>query len=355
MNTLNVQLGNRSYDIIVGAGCLNVVNEHIQNASTFMLIDENVQQYASCVRGDHQMLFEATEHTKVLPSIETICQSMRSAGIDRSSSLIAMGGGITGDVGGYAAASYMRGIPCIQIPTTLLSMVDASIGGKTGVNMQGDDGVHIKNMIGAFWQPSLVVADVTTLKSLDELQLRCGVAECIKHALLGHGDLMALLQSKRDLILDCDEDALIELVTLSAVIKKEVVEADERETGSRALLNLGHTFAHAIEPIKALDLYHGEAVAIGLCAAAALSEAMGLIDAGQVDSVRELVSSYGLPTSLPIPQSVVDLNKRMQSDKKHLGGLTRLIVMDESGGAIAEDVEEQMVTLAWASVGGHLG
>ena len=355
MNTLTVQFGNRSYDIIVGAGCLHIVHQRIQNESTFMLFDDNIRQYTESITSSASMAFHATEQTKVLPSIETICQSMRSAGIDRSSALIAMGGGVTGDVGGYAAASYMRGIPCIQIPTTLLAMVDASIGGKTGVNMQASDGELIKNMIGAFWQPSLVVADVTTLKTLDERQLRCGVAECIKHALLGHGDLMALLQSNREAILNCDEDVLIELVTQSAAIKKEVVESDERETGSRALLNLGHTFAHAIEPIKELDLYHGEAVAIGLCAATALSEAMGRIDAAKVDCVRELVSSYGLPTSLPIPQSVDMLNERMRSDKKHEGSTTRFIVLGESGGEIAEDVDEQLVALAWASVGGQLG
>lgn len=341
--------------MIVGSGCLHVVNERIQNESTFMLFDENIQEYAESITSSASMAFHATEQTKVLASIETVCQSMRTAGIDRASALIAMGGGVTGDVGGYTAASYMRGIECIQIPTTLLAMVDASVGGKTGVNMKCDDGVLFKNMIGAFWQPSLVVADVATLKTLDERQLRCGVAECIKHALLGHGELMELLQSKRDEILNCDEDALIELVTQSAAIKKEVVEADERETGSRALLNLGHTFAHAIEPIKELDLYHGEAVAIGLCAAASLSEAMGLIDATKVDSIRGLVSSYGLPTSLPLQQSVEVLNERMQSDKKHEGSTTRFIVTEESGGAIVEDVDEQLVALAWASVGGQLG
>ena len=359
MNTLNVQLGNRSYDIIVGSGCLHVVNERIQNESTFMLFDENIKEYAESITSSASMAFQATEKNKVLSSIETVCQSMRTEGIDRTSALIAMGGGVMGDVGGYAAASYMRGIGCIQIPTTLLAMVDASIGGKTGVNMQGDDGVLFKNMIGAFWQPSLVVADVTTLKTLDERQLRCGVAECIKHALLGHSDLMELLQSKRGAILNYDEDALIELVTQSAVIKKEVVEADERETGSRALLNLGHTFAHAIEPIDELDLYHGEAVAIGLCAAASLSEAMGLIDAAKVDSVRDLVSSYGLPISLPVPQSATMLNERMQADKKREGSTTRFVVLSQSenseGAAIAEDVDEQLVALAWASVGGQLG
>ncbi len=351
MNTLSVNLGHRSYDVLIGAGCLARVNDDISDASSFMLFDSNVAQYADGVYAEHRMPFDASEQTKTMLSIEQICQTMRASGIDRSSTMIAMGGGVTGDVGGFAAASYMRGIKCIQIPTTLLAMVDASVGGKTGVNMKSESGSLYKNMIGAFWQPSLVVADVTTLKTLDARQLRCGVAECIKHALLGNDGLKALLQEHRDSILACDESTLIQLVTQSASVKKDVVEEDEREQGNRALLNLGHTFAHAIEPIEELDLYHGEAVAIGLCAAASLSEALGLIDPSRASDVRGMVSAFDLPTSLPIPQPLDVLLERMQSDKKHMGAKNRFIVLNDAGAEIAEDVSEALISLAWTSVG----
>ena len=360
MNTLNVQLGDRSYDILVGANCLGAVKERMQASTKFLLYDQNVQAFAESMNtgeysyGETCAAFEATEQAKVLPSIDLICQSMLDAGINRSSVLIAMGGGITGDVGGYAAASYMRGIRYVQVPTTLLAMVDASVGGKTGVNIQGDDGVLLKNMIGAFWQPSLVVADVATLQTLDDRHMRCGIAECIKHALLGNSELLTMLEQKRETIMSRDESTLVDLVTLSASIKASIVEEDEKETGVRALLNLGHTFAHAIEPIPELGLYHGEAVAIGLCAAAALSEAMELIDASQVHFVRSLVKEYQLPTVLPKSQSSTMLMKRMQSDKKHSGAKNRFVVMTENGAQIAEDVSEQLVALAWASVGGQL-
>ena len=364
MNTITVQLGTRSYDILVGAGIL-------QHAASF--IEQKLAPTSICVVQDQliasthgQTLFdamqattcvsiEAIEKTKTMQAVESIWDAMLASHCDRQSIVLAIGGGITGDVAGFAAASFMRGVPIVQFPTSLLAMVDASIGGKTGVNRPSSHADSlVKNMIGAFWQPSLVVADVLTLETLDDRQFNCGIAECIKHALLGNASLSSFLIDQQASICERDTTTLVDLVTMSATIKAEVVALDEHEKGSRALLNLGHTFAHAIEPIDTLQLFHGEAVAIGLCAAAACSEALGLIDSSRVDALRSMLHSFALPTAIPLPIPVDVLLGTMLHDKKTVDSNIRLVLPTNDGAVVMEDIDVNMIRLAWSAVGAQI-
>ena len=288
-------------------------------------------------------------------SVESIWDAMLKDGYDRQGLVIAVGGGLTGDVGGFAAATYLRGVPVVQVPTTLLAMVDASIGGKTGINVpvvQQDGGSMLgKNLAGSFWQPALVVADVSTLKTLDDRQLRCGLAECMKHGMLGHPEVISCIQENSEAIFARDEDVLVSLVSQSVAIKAQVVAQDEREQGSRALLNLGHTFAHAIEPMSELDLYHGEAVAIGLCAACSCGEALGMIDAEYADDIRTLLAEIGLPTRLPMPIELENALNLMAKDKKVEQAQIRLVLPTQDGATVVDEVDDGAIALAWASVG----
>jgi 3-dehydroquinate synthase len=290
-----------------------------------------------------------------MDSIQDIWSAMLSYGCDRTVPLVSVGGGLVGDVGGFAAATFMRGVPVIQVPTTLLAMVDASIGGKTGINLpiELSDGQVVlgKNLAGSFWQPVLVVADVDTLHTLDDRQLRCGLAECVKHTMLGNEKLLTWIEQHLDAIFARDADTLVELVSECASIKANVVAQDERESGCRALLNLGHTFAHAIEPLHELSLCHGEAVSIGLCASVFCAEAAGLVDAEYVDRIRRVLTNIGLPIRLPISVQIEELVSIMQKDKKTVNTVIRLVLPTGNGATIVDDIDVGAIGLAWASVG----
>jgi 3-dehydroquinate synthase len=365
MNRVQVSLQERSYDVLIGSNILPELNclvqEVLSASQFFFVLDANVEAThgeiamdSFACKTDHYAL-EAVESNKIADTIDSIWSSMLNQGCDRGTVVVSIGGGLTGDVGGFAAATYLRGVPLIQVPTTLLAMVDASVGGKTGINLptKRPDGTTIlgKNLAGSFWQPRLVVADVSALQTLDDRQLRCGLAECVKHAMLGHPEVISFIQENHDGIFNRDEEVLIELVTQSVAIKAEVVAKDEREAGSRALLNLGHTFAHAIEPMKELGLFHGEAVSIGLCAACSCSEALGMIDADFVDQIRALLVSIGLPTRLPMPIQLEDAMGLMQKDKKVIDSCNRLVLPSKDGAMIVDDVDKNAILLAWASVG----
>ncbi len=365
MNTVTTSLGDNSYDIHIGCNILQELGAIAKSVAPatkhFFVVDKNVEQTHAkeamqAFGGQCEMVsLDAIESNKTMASVESIWSSMLDAGCDRHSELIAIGGGLTGDVGGFAAATYMRGLQLIQVPTSLLAMVDASIGGKTGVNLpiRSEDGTSIlgKNLAGSFWQPKVVVADVMTLQTLDDRQLRCGLAECIKHAILGHQSMMDFILENTSAILDRDSDVLVELVTKSASIKAKVVSQDEREHGDRALLNLGHTFAHAIEPMRELDLYHGEAVSIGLVAAVTCAEAMGLVDAERVDQIRHVLTMAGLPVSLPLPVSIESVLRLMQIDKKNKDSNISLVLPTNSGAEMYTEINETALVLAWTSVG----
>ena len=365
MNTVTMSLGNRSYDIIIGSNLLvdlnAIVNEVVSASSYFFVLDNAIETTHGTTAmqsfdGEHSSCaIEATESEKTLATAQHIWSTMLESGCDRHCPIIAIGGGIVGDVGGFAAASFMRGVPIVQVPTTLLAMVDASIGGKTGVNLPicRTDGSSVwgKNLIGSYWQPKLVVSDVDTLQSQDDRHFRCGLAECVKHSMLGNDDLRSFIQENVESILGRDTNVLIELVTRSATIKSEIVAQDERESGCRVLLNLGHTFAHAIEPLPELSLMHGEAVSIGLCAALACAEATNLVDADIVDRTRELLMMLGLPTRLSMPVNTSDLTLLMKSDKKTIDGTIHLVLPTSNNAMIVNDVDEGAIGLAWASVG----
>ncbi len=232
------------------------------------------------------------EKNKTLGTVRGLHEVMLEARLERGSPLVAVGGGITGDTAGFVAASYQRGVPFVQVPTTLLSMVDASVGGKTGVNVpQG------KNLIGAFWQPKLVLADPQVLRTLPDRELRCGLAECLKHGMLGDAELLEWMQRNHKKILSVDDAVMSELVARNVAIKANVVIQDEREAGIRAHLNLGHTFAHAIESATEYTAYlHGEAVALGLIAATRLAAKLKRCPGELPAFVTNLVEQFGLPT-----------------------------------------------------------
>jgi 3-dehydroquinate synthase len=275
-----------------------------------------------------------------------------AAGLERGSPVVALGGGIVGDTAGFAAATFMRGVPLVQVPTTLLAMVDAAIGGKTGVNygLPGD-GLG-KNMIGAFWQPRAVVVDPLVLETLDPRDFRCGLAECIKHALIADASLLGFLAERAAAIRRLDTDALVTLIERCARIKVEIVQQDERETGRRALLNLGHTFAHALEARKHTDLRHGEAVAIGLVAAARCAVRTGRLSAADEQRIGSVLEAFDLPLRMPTPIGVSELVATMRYDKKVAAGRLRLVLPAGLGAAeITDDVPADAVSAAWAHVG----
>lgn len=295
----------------------------------------------------------ATEAEKSIDAAHGILQDIALTKHERRDIVVALGGGIVGDLAGFVAATYRRGVPVVQIPTTLLSMVDASVGGKTGVNLATERGL-LKNFVGAFHQPSLVIADVRTLSTLPDRHLRAGLAECIKHGLIGatcgDADLLAWTITNMPRFLARESDALIDLVARNVALKARVVQDDPREekpssdaTGlSRMLLNLGHTFAHAIETLPGVasadaptdtPLLHGEAVALGLLAACAAGEAMHITTPETTRLARESVHAAGLPTrTVGLPPSA-EVVKRMLDDKKTSGGMLRLVLPTTPGHA----------------------
>ena len=294
----------------------------------------------------------AEESQKTIETAQQVYGAMLGAGLDRSSPVIALGGGIIGDTAGFVAATYMRGVPLIQVPTTLLAMVDAAIGGKTGVNFPLPGGGLGKNMIGAFWQPKAVVVDPQMLGTLDARDFRCGLAECVKGALIADASLLQFLSTEASRILALDQDVLRTLIERCVRIKAEIVAADERESGRRALLNLGHTFAHAIESISELKVRHGEAVSIGLMAAAHCAVKTGRLTADQHNHIEQVLTTFGLPIRLPSPVDEQRLLAAMRHDKKATQGRTQLILPTGVGGAeLVGDVPVEVVAAGWAGVG----
>jgi 3-dehydroquinate synthase len=282
----------------------------------------------------------AGEENKTLGTYRQLLEVLLENRLERGSPVIALGGGITGDVGGFVAATYLRGVPLIQSPTTLLAMVDASVGGKTGVNMpQG------KNLVGSFYQPRLVAVDTDTLKTLPQRELRCGLAECIKHGMIRDAELFAWIEEQVDAIFALDPPTLVELVERNVRIKANVVSEDEKEAGVRAHLNFGHTFAHAIEATTGYSAYHhGEAVSLGMIAATRFAVDAGRCEPAVYERLVRLLDRVGLPTSAPdLPPSVA-LVKAMASDKKVKAGRVRLI-LPERIGAVSIVAEDEMQPL----------
>jgi len=365
MKEVTVPLGECAYSIQIGSGILKNLGDTVSGivpaSKYFFVLDEKIESthgrvaIQSFSEDTDACSVLALESNKTFSTLQDIWSAMLSYSCDRSVPLIAVGGGLVGDVGGFAAATFMRGVPVVQVPTTLLAMVDASIGGKTGINVpierQNGEVVLGKNLAGSFWQPSLVVADVDTLQTLDDRQLRSGLAECVKHAMLGHDLLLSWIEQNVDAFFTRDADLMVELVSLCARIKAEIVAKDERESGCRTLLNLGHTFAHAIEPLPELSLFHGEAVSIGLCASVSCAEAMDIIDSEYADRIRNVLKKIGLPTRLPLPVQIEELLAFMQRDKKTLDSSIRLVLPTGKGASVVDGIGTGAIGLAWASVG----
>jgi len=344
MHEFQVKVGATTTRVLIGRGLLARLNEEIEGFASsrersLLAVDSAVVQdhgaiaLASMQQGGECALVpvEASEEAKVIRTVAALWDSLREHGVARGGLVIGMGGGITGDVVGFAAATWMRGVELVLVPTTLLAMVDASIGGKTGINVPLPGGALGKNLAGSFWPARLVVCDIDTLQTLGEREFRCGLAECVKHAIIDGPDAATQLMAEIDNILARDPDALETLVARSSAIKASIVESDPRESGARALLNLGHTFGHALESRRELELMHGEAVSLGLVAACAASREMGMAGEDLGVYVGEILGRCGLPRRLPASVSRDDLRVAMGMDKKASHGRVRLVLPTELG------------------------
>ena len=346
MQTLTVDLGERSYPIHIGSNLLGDpqwIAPHIHGQQVMVVTNETVAPLylEKCLASltnfrTETVILPDGEQYKNLDVLNTIYDALLTHHFDRRCTLIALGGGVVGDMTGFAAASYQRGVNFIQIPTTLLSQVDSSVGGKTGVNHPLG-----KNMIGAFHQPQCVIADTDTLNTLDDRQLSSGIAEVIKYGLINDIEFVDWLEANMDRLLQRDTKALSYAVKLSCQDKADIVAADEKESGQRALLNLGHTFGHAIETGMGYgEWLHGEAIATGMLLAAELSSELGWIDSGVVIRIKRLIESANLPTTPPKEMSVGQFVELMSVDKKVIDGRLRLVLMKALGhSVIAEGVD----------------
>ena len=340
----------------------SAVGAVVPHAKAVVVVDTNVKDthgkvaVASMQDAGYEVVtveLVAEETGKDLLAVKNIYDVLLDAQLERDSPIVAVGGGIVGDVAGFAASSWLRGVSFVQVPTTLLAMVDASVGGKTGVNFAGQTEQLYKNIIGAFWPPRLVLSDPQVLATLDQRDFCCGLAECIKHGIIASAEHFALIQDHADAILQRDMPRLQTLIYESVRIKKTIVEKDERERGRRALLNLGHTFSHAIESLASETYKHGEAVGIGLVAAAKCAQMTGRMDRPDAESIEQAIANVGLWTSLDgVSLDAVELCHVMQHDKKVRDGQLRLILPRSIGDCeIVDDVSENEVLAAWHAVG----
>lgn len=341
MKELRVELDKqRSYPIYIGAGLLGqaeLLTRHIRSKQVAIVSNDTIAPlYLSKVLaglGDYQtetVILPDGEQYKTLQYLEKIFDGLLANKFSRNATLIALGGGVIGDMGGFAAACYQRGIAFIQIPTTLLAQVDSSVGGKTGVNHPLG-----KNMIGAFYQPQCVIADADMLDTLDDRQLSAGLAEVIKYGLIRDPELLDWLEANMPKLLARDKAALAYAIERSCANKAAVVGEDEFENGVRATLNLGHTFGHAIETGCGYGEYlHGEAVAIGTGFAADLSRRLGYLSDADVARVLAILHAAGLPTRPPTEMSTVQYLDLMAVDKKNVDGKIRVILLEALGKAL---------------------
>ena len=340
-HTLTVDLGERSYPIYIGsriAGQSELLTRHIHGQSALVVSNETVAPLyleaviasldSAGIRHD-KVVLEDGEKYKTLDSVSRIIDLLLQNRHDRRTTLIALGGGVVGDIAGFAASIYQRGVNFIQVPTTLLSQVDSSVGGKTGVNHPLG-----KNMIGAFYQPQSVIADIDTLKTLPAREFSAGLAEVIKYGLIFDAEFFAWLEANIGGLVRLDPDLLAQAVLVSCEIKARVVEQDERESGMRAILNLGHTFGHAIETVMGYGNWlHGEAVAAGTMMAIDLSIREGWIDESVRDRSRALLERASLPVARPPEMTPEQFLDAMAIDKKAIGGRINLVLLRALGEA----------------------
>jgi 3-dehydroquinate synthase len=350
MKTLTVDLGTRSYPIYIGQQLLQqpeLVTDHIKGRQVMVVSNETVaplylDKVLQLLDGFDMatVILPDGEQYKTLDTLNTIFDALLEKHFNRGCTLVALGGGVVGDITGFAAASYQRGVAFVQLPTTLLAQVDSSVGGKTGVN-------HAlgKNMIGAFHQPGCVLIDTDTLDTLDDRQLAAGLAEVIKYGLINDMDFFVWLEGHIDRMKARDKDALAYAIEHSCRIKAAIVAADERESGQRALLNLGHTFGHAIETGTGYGTWlHGEAVATGMLMAADLSARHGWLTATDVERIAALLQLAGLPIHPPEDMDTAQFTRLMAVDKKVVDGGLRLVLLNSIGDAVVTgDFENRLL------------
>jgi len=335
MRTINVSLGDRSYPIYLGEGLLSRAGELLKetgcgekvgivtNPTVAGLYLKPIQEALGRSGFEVTVILvpEGEEH-KNLKSLAAICDQLIRGRFERRSCVMALGGGVVGDLAGFAAATFLRGIPYVQVPTTLLAQVDSSVGGKTGVNHKEG-----KNLIGAFYQPKAVLIDVGALRTLPRRELLAGLAEVIKYGIIEDPSLFALLEEKLEGLLALDRGLLEETIAASCSIKARVVEKDEREEDYRSVLNFGHTIGHALESLTGYEEFlHGEAVAIGMAQAAAISARQDCCDEECLRRIQQLLARAGLPTAIPSHIHPSELVERMEVDKKAVGGKIKFVL-----------------------------
>jgi 3-dehydroquinate synthase len=328
-----------AYPVWIGAGLIARLPERLHELGEVhrwaIITDETVgalygRQIASelAQRGFAVELFEFApgEAQKTRETWAQLTDAMAARGIGRDSAVIAIGGGVTGDLAGFVAATYMRGLPCVQVPTTLLAMIDSSVGGKTGVDIPAG-----KNLVGVFRQPQLVLADPQLLLSLPETVYRAGLSEAVKHGMIADADYLSAIEREMAALLQRDAASLLELIRGSIEIKAAIVAADTTEAGARAALNFGHTIAHAIETVSGLAIPHGYAVSMGMVAEARIGEGLGVTEAGTAERMRDILQKLALPTTLPdgLPPSAVALATR--ADKKARTSRVRYTLIERAG------------------------
>lgn len=357
MQTLNVELGDRSYPIYIGDNLIDspeLFLNHVAagdkgrvlvvtNDTVAPLYLQRVLDALGGIEKDHLILPDGEQY-KTLDTLNKIFDHLLERKYDRGCTLIALGGGVIGDITGFAAASYQRGVHFIQIPTTLLSQVDSSVGGKTGVNHRLG-----KNMIGAFYQPRCVLADTEVLKSLPEREIKAGLAEVLKYGLINDAEFFHWLANRRESLLALDTEAITTAIQKSCQHKADIVAADEREGGVRALLNLGHTFGHAIETASGYGvLLHGEAVAVGLVMAADLSMRLGWLSIPEAAEIKRVLQNFGMPIGPPADITEKTYLDLMGSDKKARQGQIRFVLMKSLGQSVlttnADEIDARLLS-----------
>ena len=359
MQKMIVELGQRSYPIMIGPGLLKRLGEELQglrptkilvvtNTTVGPLYLDTVREQCRQAAPTSEILLPDGERYKDPERVRAVLDSLAQSGADRKSVVVALGGGVVGDIAGFAAAIWMRGIRFVQVPTTLLAQVDSSVGGKTGVNLPAGN-----NLIGCFHQPEFVLADTSTLATLPAREVSAGLGEIIKHGMLGDADYFARIERDIARIRQLDHDALAGAIAGSCKLKASIVARDEREGGVRATLNLGHTFGHAIEKLTGFGTWlHGEAVGCGLVLAADMSRRLGSLSEAECGRIRNLVAAAGLPdriTGLSADAAITV----MKGDKKSAGGHIRFVVLNGIGRSEVREVADEVLRATLLS-GGYL-
>jgi len=358
MDTFRVELGAQAHPVHVGAGLLDRVGELARAAGltpgrAALITDTNVARlYGARAAGSlaaagfaaATIEVPAGEASKSLATLGQVYDRLAAASLDRAGAIFALGGGVVGDLAGFAAATYLRGLAVVQVPTTMTAQVDSALGGKTGVNLHA-----AKNLVGAFHQPRLIVADVATLMTLPEREFREGLAEVIKYGAIMDAPMVGALETAMPAVLARDPDQLGRIVDQSLRHKAAVVASDEREGGLRKILNFGHTIGHALEASAGYGSYfHGEAVAIGMVAAARLSRAHAGLSAAEADRLTRLIEAAGLPTQMPPAWGGEEFKRALKLDKKRAGEDIEFVLLDRLGHALTR-------TLSFAEIVAHLG